>query len=81
MKIAADMSEVLKISIGGSKRTLSSQTINSNKESNAVREKVENIEKKYVTNEKVASEIINATSQILQTAENITLGILSLIHI
>lgn len=77
MKIAADMSEVLKISIGGSKRTLSSQTINSNKESNAVREKVENIEKKYVTNEKVASEIINATSQILQTAENITLGILS----
>ena len=56
---------------------MSSQTINSNKESNAVREKVENIEKKYVTNEKVASEIINATSQILQTAENITLGILS----
>ena len=77
LKIAADLSEVAKVTLGSSQKTLSAQNIEVKKENNSTKEEVKEIKKDYVTNEKVASELSEATSQILQTAEEITMGILS----
>lgn len=77
LKIAADLSEVAKVTLGSSQKTLSAQNIEAKKENDSTKEEVKEIKKDYVTNEKVASELSEATSQILQTAEEITMGILS----
>ena len=53
MKVAADLSEVLKIAVGDTKRTLSAQLVQSNKNTGDVVQRIENIEKDYVKNEQL----------------------------
>lgn len=77
LKTALDLSEVTQITVGGEKRSLTSQTIENNKETNNVQQEIKEIKKDYITNEKVQSELSEATSKILQTAEEIVMGILS----
>lgn len=81
MKVDASASEVLQITVGSERRTLSAQIGDANKQANDIAQKVDKIESDYTTNDKmhsaIAEELITATSQILQTAEEITMGILS----
>ena len=81
MKIDAAASEVLKISIGSTKKTLSSNILDAKKEANSLTQKVDKIEADYTTKGQVTdainSEISTSASQILQTSEEITLGILA----
>lgn len=53
MKVAADLSEVLKIAVGDTKRTLSAQLVQNNKNTGDVVQRIENIEKDYVKNEQL----------------------------
>lgn len=55
MKVAADLSEVLKIAVGDTKRTLSAQLVQSNKNTGDVVQRIENIEKDYVKNEQLGN--------------------------
>lgn len=75
LRIAADLSEVTKVVLGSSRLTLSAQNVEAKKENAAVIEKIEANYNK--TQQEVSEEIIKATSQIIQTAEEITLGIIS----
>ena len=75
LTIAADLSEVTKVVLGSSRLTLSAQNVESKKENAAVIEKIESNYNK--TQHIISEEIMIVTSQILQTAEEITLGILS----
>lgn len=81
MRVAADLSEVTQITVGAEKKTLLAQISDRDKEASAVAEKVEKIESDYATNESVTrtvtQEVVEASSRILQAAEEITLGILS----
>lgn len=81
MKINAGTSDVLQITVGDTKRTLSAQITSSNKQVGSIIERVEKIESDYATNEKVTNsitkELSTFSSQILQTSENITIGILA----
>lgn len=81
MKIDAAASEVLQISIGSTKKTLSSNILDAKKEANSLTQRVDKIEADYTTEgqvtDAISSEILTSTSQILQTSEDITLGILS----
>ena len=53
MKVAADLSEVLKIAVGDTKRTLSAQLVQNNKNTGDVVQRIESIEKDYVKNEQL----------------------------
>lgn len=81
MKIDAAASDVLQISIGSTRKTLSSNILDAKKEANSLTQKVEKIESDYTTKGQVTdainSEMSTSASQILQTAEEITLGILA----
>lgn len=55
MKVAADLSEVLKIAVGDTKRTLSAQLVQNNKNTGDVVQRIENIEKDYVKNEQLGN--------------------------
>lgn len=83
MKIAADLSEVLKITIGTTKKTLSFQMKSAKEETNRFKEIVEKINADYVTNENVQTYIDNEiekvteayTSLIEQRADKVTIEV------
>lgn len=81
MQTLLDAPEETKIRLGSSKQTFTDRNIADKKKAENTAERVNKIESDYVTDEKMESsiseEIITATSQILQTAEEITLGILA----
>ena len=60
MKVAADLSEVLKITIGTSRKTLSSKMKSDREETGRFKEIVEKINADYVTNEKVTEVVDSA---------------------
>ena len=75
LTIAADLSEVTKVVLGSSRLTLSSQNVEAKKQNAAVLAKIKTTYNKALT---VTEETIaEASSQILRTAEEITLGILA----
>lgn len=71
MKIAADLSEVLKITIGSSRRTLSSQLKNNREDTDRFKQIVEKINADYVTNEKVTQVVDSALTGPNAAIENL----------
>lgn len=74
LTIAADLSEVTKVVLGSSRLTLSAQNVEAKKQNAEV---IEKLDATYNKAQEVSEEIVEASSQILRTAEEITLGILS----
>lgn len=81
MYLKLDAPEETEVSLGDSEYTLTDRTADSDKQTNDIAQKVDKIESDYTTNDKmhsaIAEELITATSQILQAAEEITIGILA----
>lgn len=81
LQIALDAPEETKVSLGSSESTLTDRTLGEKKKTDTIVQTVEKIKADYATNEKVSSsiskELSTFSSQILQTSENITMGILA----